>query len=74
MAAEEAGLTRMTANLTPRSKAALDHLVEAEFGANGTDAINRAVRVASDLVKAFESGGRVQVVYPDGDTVTLWLA
>lgn len=73
MAAEDGNLTRKTANLTPKAMQALELLVAQEFGANDTDAINRAIRVAADIVRASMRGGEVQVAYPDGTIKTLWL-
>lgn len=59
-----AGLTRVTANLTPRALAALDALTAG--GANRTDAICAALRVAAVVNWLADDQGCLTVLGADG--------
>lgn len=61
MAAEDSGSSRKSINLTPKGKRALDDLVDWEFGANETDAVNRALVLAAFLMGEQAAGATVQV-------------
>lgn len=63
-----AGLTRVTANLTPRATAALDRLCV--DGTNRTDAINRACLLAA-VVQDLTGGGPLTVTDAAGATQTI---
>lgn len=62
--AEQPGLTRVTANLTPRAMAALDRLIA--DGTNRTDAICAALRVAAVFDRLADDHGCLTVVGADG--------
>jgi hypothetical protein len=65
------GLTRITANFTPRAMQALERLSD-KTGDSKTDILNRAVMVLEVVVEALDKGdGKVRVVNPDG-TQEVW--
>lgn len=59
------GLERITVNLTPRSSAALEVVVELT-GDTKTDTINRAVQIYAYLEQIIQDGGSVHVREKDG--------
>lgn len=64
--AQPEGLTRVTANFTPRAMAALDE-VAAATGDSKTDILNRSVMVYKVFLELLERGdGVLHVTYPDG--------
>lgn len=68
----EAGLTKVTLNLTPRSVAAVQRL--RANGATMTDAVNRAVQLASllDTYTDPQTGG-LTLLSPDGERIHVHL-
>lgn len=61
MAAEGEAGQRITFNVTPKARRALEALVNEGFAANQTDAINRAVALAQWLHHEVEHGAEVEV-------------
>jgi hypothetical protein len=59
-----AGLTRVTANLTPRAKTALDAITKTS-GDSITDAINHALRNTALLIRLADSDGAIHVKGPN---------
>jgi hypothetical protein len=59
-------LERVTVNLTPRSVAALDALVQLT-GDTKTDAINKALQIYSYLQNVLHNSGALYVRESDGD-------
>lgn len=64
------GKTKITLNLTPDAVTALDRLCAA--GANKTDSINRALRLAA-AVHQMTPNGCLVVVQPDGTKERIWI-
>lgn len=62
--AEDSALTRKTTNLTPKAMRALGDLVDQEFAANDTDAMNRALVMTAFLVGEVQAGAQIHVVRP----------
>lgn len=59
-------LERVTVNLTPRSVASLDRLVEIT-GDSKTDSINKSLQIYAYIQQLLQSGGALYVREPDSE-------
>jgi hypothetical protein len=63
-------LERVTFNLTPRTSAALERVVD-RTGDSKTDALNRAVQIYDYLEEVWSGGGQVCIRRSPGDELEL---
>jgi hypothetical protein len=70
--ARPAGLTRVTLNLTPRAKTALDAITTTS-GDSHTDTINTALRNTALLIRLADADGAIHVKGPNDTTYVVRL-